>query len=65
MVKDNAGCTALPIAAGYDHHETVIALIKLGAILETKDKEGCTALHFAAENGRTETVKPLLNLDFY
>ena len=56
------GYTALMLAAGFGHTETVNALLKAGANANIRKKydDGITALMWAALNGHTETVNALI-----
>jgi len=57
---DECGATALHIAAGAGHLETVMALMCTESI-DAVDDEGATALVVAAGNGSTDVVRYLLD----
>lgn len=57
---DASGCTALRVAAGNAHLETVRALLELGADMETSTSDGWTPLLSAAKNGHHDIVELLV-----
>ena len=58
--KDNAGRTALHIAATLDNADCLRVLLDKGAQIEAKDKSGKTALHQAAWAGHQNCLRTLL-----
>ena len=56
--QDEAGITALLVAAGQGHTASVEALLAAGA-QDVQDEAGLTALDLARDRGKTETVKVL------
>ena len=58
--KDDAGATALHLAALGGHDTVVRLLLKKRADLRARDDNGLTALHHAIRNGHKKAVKLLL-----
>jgi ankyrin repeat protein len=59
---DQAGSTALHIAAIYGNHDYASELLALGADLEAKDEEDLTPLYCAISFGHMRTVEFLLSV---
>ena len=58
---DDYGWTALHVAAGAGHVETVQLLLGRRAALDTVDRNGLSALDWAKKKGRSAVVHLLLN----
>jgi ankyrin repeat protein len=59
--RNNAGKTALVIAAEYQKVDAVSMLLTCGANVHATSDKGCTALHEAARAGSEEIVRLLLD----
>lgn len=59
-VKNNAGASAMILAARNGHLALVNTLLALGVNINDKDNNGITALWFAAQGGYIEVVNALL-----
>ena len=60
-VQDEAGRTALHLAAMKGGTKAIAALINAGADLNVQDTDGRTPMHWAARRGHTKAVAVLMN----
>ena len=58
---DDYGWTALHVAAGAGHVETVQLLLARRARVDTLDRNGLSALNWATKKGRSAVVQVLMN----
>jgi hypothetical protein len=58
--RSEHGFTAIMVAAGRGHTETVKVLQAAGASITEKDDYGCSALHYAASYGNLSLLQNLL-----
>lgn len=59
-VRDEAGRTALHMAAANGHLDIVQILVKAGSDVNAKNAQDSTPLHWACLNGKKE-VSPIIN----
>lgn len=60
-IDNHQGLTALMLASGEGHIETVKLLLDKGAKIDISDNKGLTALHLASINGYFKTVRLLID----
>ncbi|VDH93266.1 Hypothetical predicted protein [Mytilus galloprovincialis] len=61
-IKDVFGNTALHVACGKGHTDTVKVLLEFGMNIKEKEQKGLTPLHLACRYGCYDTVKYLIDL---